>query len=618
MRLLQCLIFFLSCILLTFPSYSAGKSTPKAFSAKYKVILLGADGLTNSVIERLLKQNKLKNIRFVRSHGSYGRITSLDPIISPAIWTSIATGKKPKDHGIEHFRIKNDKGRMIVTNRFHRKTKTLWNILSENQMKVGMVGYFTTWPVEKVNGFMISDISVFPIDKGFYPPQIQDVIKEVLEPYIDYDLNHMDEIAPITLIEQLKYFTPRMLTYLDKLGSELTTGYLGLKSNTTYSTNESKQYSEFLKRNKTIYRVIEAYLNDNIKYEYAKRMYKNDIDFFSLFLKGPDIASHKAWRYYEPDQDTPRSEIEAYKNIIPSYYVFVDKVLGYFLRVADQNTIIILVSDHGFKKTLRLLIDINKVLNTMGYLYYDSDRKIKGDKIFDDRIFWGRHIQFRRLHVNLNNIYPNRDPNQDELKMKQIVSQLAAVSVGEFKLFSKINYYPGEHAGLSEKLRNKFYEEADYKPETTSGLYSIEAFINKAFYTFDFMNNSGLNGTIAINQRYYPLKNYFKLINDSEHSLHDGVIHFMGPIIKSGNLIKGLSVLDVTPAILKILDMPVGADMAGITPTGIFKPEYLIEHPTRHIKSYDEINRPLQKTAPQKSPLEHKTAEQLRALGYIQ
>jgi hypothetical protein len=239
------------------------------------------------------------------------------------------------------------------------------------------------------------------------------------------------------------------------------------------------------------------------------------------------------------------------------------------------------------------------MLNTLGYLDYGPDNEIRKDKAYDYKIYWWQNAIKRRLSVNLNNIYPNRDPGEDNDKMKHIAKQFTAIEVGKRQFIEKVKFFK----------------------EETPGIYLMELRINKEIREqFLQMKYPDLSRyTITIDGKPYPLNHYFEYsINEGQHSTSDGVIYFKGPDIKPGNNLKTIGLLDVTPAILKILDLPVGKDMAGTVPVGIFKQEFLASHPIRYIKSYDEINKPLPQNQIRKSPLDDKVKRQLRALGYIQ
>ena len=68
-----------------------------------RVIVLGLDGMDPQAIDLLMSEGKLPNFARLRQEGAYGRLETSRPILSPIIWTTIATGKTPDQHGIGHF-----------------------------------------------------------------------------------------------------------------------------------------------------------------------------------------------------------------------------------------------------------------------------------------------------------------------------------------------------------------------------------------------------------------------------------------------------------------------------------------------------------------------------------
>src|SRR5438128_1933287 len=83
------------------------------------VIVLGIDGLEWRLVLELMRSGEMPNLAAQMSRGTYGRLKTLHPSMSPAIWTSVATGVMPADHGILGFvRAKNK----LFTNR-DRKAK---------------------------------------------------------------------------------------------------------------------------------------------------------------------------------------------------------------------------------------------------------------------------------------------------------------------------------------------------------------------------------------------------------------------------------------------------------------------------------------------------------------
>jgi len=68
-----------------------------------RVIVLGLDGMEPSVVDQLIDEGALPNFKRLCDGGTSGLLRSSKPLLSPIIWTTIATGKPPDAHGIGHF-----------------------------------------------------------------------------------------------------------------------------------------------------------------------------------------------------------------------------------------------------------------------------------------------------------------------------------------------------------------------------------------------------------------------------------------------------------------------------------------------------------------------------------
>ena len=122
-----------------------------------RVVVLGLDGMDPQTVDLLMSEGKLPNFARLRQEGAYGRLETSRPILSPIIWTTIATGKTPDQHGIGHFVAVNPQTGedLPVTSRM-RRVKAMWNILSDAGRRVDVVGWWATWPPENVNGAIVS------------------------------------------------------------------------------------------------------------------------------------------------------------------------------------------------------------------------------------------------------------------------------------------------------------------------------------------------------------------------------------------------------------------------------------------------------------------------------
>ena len=123
-----------------------------------KVVLIGWDAADWKVINPLMDAGKMPNVQKLVEQGSMAHIATLHPPLSPMLWTSIATGKRPFKHGIHGFSEPTADGLGIqpVTN-LSRRCKAVWNIFSQNDIKSVVIGWWPSHPAEPINGVMLSD-----------------------------------------------------------------------------------------------------------------------------------------------------------------------------------------------------------------------------------------------------------------------------------------------------------------------------------------------------------------------------------------------------------------------------------------------------------------------------
>src|SRR5262245_27031557 len=85
-------------------------------------------------------------------------IATLQPSLSPLLWTSIATGKFADKHGILGFIEPDGGGGVRPSTSTSRKTKAIWNILSQNGLKTHVIGWFASHPAEPINGVCVTNL----------------------------------------------------------------------------------------------------------------------------------------------------------------------------------------------------------------------------------------------------------------------------------------------------------------------------------------------------------------------------------------------------------------------------------------------------------------------------
>jgi predicted AlkP superfamily phosphohydrolase/phosphomutase len=277
-------------------------------------ILFGVDGADWEVVEWMWQQNRLPHLRRLADRGVASPLETFHHA-SPVIWTSVATGVMPDVHGITEFVVPTTKGDQPVSSTL-RQVPALWNMVTATGGRVAALGWWASWPVEEVNGTIISDRATHSIPDRVWPPEYLEVFDAELE--------------------------------------RLRVEEEGSKPNS----------------------MIEA---DRIFGRLAVDLAGENYDLLLLYLRGVDIACHFHWRAFEPEAfpDARPSELEAERELIAREYELVDRTLGELLEASSSNVNIIVMSDHGFDAmdgvTTHIRLNFDVVLEHLGFLTMAED-----------------------------------------------------------------------------------------------------------------------------------------------------------------------------------------------------------------------------------------------------
>ena len=127
-------------------------------ATKRRVLLVGWDAADWKVIRPLMERREMPHLARLVTGGASGNLATVEPPLSPMLWTSIATGKRPEKHGIHGFAEPPPDGsgvRPITT--LGRSTKAVWNILHQSGLAPSVIGWWPSHPAEPIRGVMISN-----------------------------------------------------------------------------------------------------------------------------------------------------------------------------------------------------------------------------------------------------------------------------------------------------------------------------------------------------------------------------------------------------------------------------------------------------------------------------
>ncbi|MCE9637953.1 MAG: alkaline phosphatase family protein [Planctomycetes bacterium] len=292
---------------------------------KRKVILLGFDSCDPDLLEDLIRQGKLPHFARMRREGASGILESIQPVLSPVVWTTIATGMPPERHGILDFVTETSGGLVPVSSKM-RAADTVWDVLSRHGETVGVVGWLVTYPAEPLNGFMVTDrMGLLAFDYG----------------------REIDTEAPLR-------------TWPDDLAKEIETSRVTVDDLTLASVRPfaDVSQSEFAAAYSTRFHPLNRLGNLRLTLATAETfrgagqrlLAERRPRFFAAYFEAMDALSHLFMRYAPPKlPEVDEQEYLRYRTAIEANYVWHDRVLGEYMDLADADTTIFLVSDHGFK-----------------------------------------------------------------------------------------------------------------------------------------------------------------------------------------------------------------------------------------------------------------------------
>jgi predicted AlkP superfamily phosphohydrolase/phosphomutase len=130
-----------------------------------RAIFLGLDGLDPRLTEQYMLEGKLPNLARLREEGSYRRLRTTFPAISPVAWSTFATGVNPARHNIFDFLSRDlrtyapEISSSKVTPRaveMRRKSEPFWKILARHAVKSTILRVPITFPPDDFDGCLLS------------------------------------------------------------------------------------------------------------------------------------------------------------------------------------------------------------------------------------------------------------------------------------------------------------------------------------------------------------------------------------------------------------------------------------------------------------------------------
>jgi len=274
---------------------------------RHPVLFIGLDGADWQRLDPLMESGAMPNLAALAREGRTGVLTTIQPPLSPLVWTTMMTGVSPLEHGILDFTRISHTGAEEPITREERRVPAVWNLANLEGKSVAVFGMWATWPAEPVKGLMVADRFFSftsresrPPPGIVHPPEREAWARETLQ-----------RIERETDYEAVKLYFP------DLERSEL--------------TERSDPYAHPVSALQQI--LIETRAYDALAHSWLEEQVP---DLTILYFQGTDTIGH----VFAPLSD---------RRVPDLYFAEIDRLLGGYRKwAAEHGAVLMLASDHGF------------------------------------------------------------------------------------------------------------------------------------------------------------------------------------------------------------------------------------------------------------------------------
>ena len=290
-----------------------------------RLLLVGWDSADWKIIHPLLDAGELPGLARLVETGVSGNLTTLEPQLSPMLWTSIATGKMAYHHGVPGFtEVDPVTGAVVPVSAATRKCRTLWEILGERSLQSHVVSWFATHGEQDHPGCLVSNMFCHlrntkpgqdpcewppPPPGTYWPPELAEAMNELRVSPHDIDPDQV-----------IRLFVPA--------------------AHTVDQTKDRRLWAlaEKLAEACSVHNAATHLLETEPNW-----------DFMAVYYRTVDEISHLFMPYHPPRMEgIPEADFELYKQVVTAIYKLHDLFLCRLMQLAGPDTAIVLVSDHGF------------------------------------------------------------------------------------------------------------------------------------------------------------------------------------------------------------------------------------------------------------------------------
>ncbi len=275
-----------------------------------RVAIFAIDGADWELISELSADGRIPNIRALMLGGTTASLQTIQPTVSPLVWTSVATGLPPDRHGVIDF-VDRSTNRPVDSTT--RRTPALWDIAEAFGRHAVTVNWWTDWPARPESAVTF-DTPVTLQRGAIYPSQLAQRVAQF-------------EVPSHTI------GSPQVRRFLNITDAELDTAAKG-----GGPMNPINVFRDVLAKTWTDHRV-------------ALNLYhQQDPLLLMVNYEGTDAVNHLFAPYHPPYREgMSETNYRKYWPAVANYYAEVDRLIGEWMKALSDDTTVIIVSAHGFR-----------------------------------------------------------------------------------------------------------------------------------------------------------------------------------------------------------------------------------------------------------------------------
>lgn len=288
--------------------------------SRRRLLVVGWDSADWKVIRPLMAAGQMPMLRTMVEQGSHGDFATLEPSLSPMLWTTMATGRHPVDHGVHGFTEVRE-GRVLPISAATRRVPAVWNLLSRHGLRTNLVSWFASHGERDPNVRLVSNL---------YPQ----------EPKGEADKPETWSSAPPGTYwpEELRAELDALRVHPGSLNADVAKMFI--------PRIEDIDLAKDPRPSQMARKLAEAF---SVQAAAVACMKRDDWDLTCVYFRAVDELSHLFMPYHPPRMEgLPEADFELYKDVVSSTYRLHDLMLTRLVDLAGPEAGVLLVSDHGF------------------------------------------------------------------------------------------------------------------------------------------------------------------------------------------------------------------------------------------------------------------------------